>query len=54
MVGNQKARIKKARAMGIQMTRVSTALLEDNPIARAGAIETAMMTVAIRTSQAQP
>jgi hypothetical protein len=40
--------------MGIQMIRVSTAFLDDNPIARAGAIETAMMINAIRNSHAQP
>ena len=50
MFGNQKARIRKAIAIGIQMIRVSMAFLEDTPTAIAGAIETAMMTNAMRTS----
>lgn len=54
MVGNHLARRRKLIATGIQMIRVSMAFLEDTPIARAGAIETAMMAKAIRTSHAQP
>lgn len=48
------ARIKKTRAMGIQMIRVSIALLEDIPITIAGATATAMIITAIRISQNQP
>jgi hypothetical protein len=54
MVGNQKARTRKPRATSEQMITVSITLLEDNPIARTGAIATAMMITAIRTNHAQP